>query len=229
MRRVAPRSRPSPSASICRSAVSFRRQHYFDNTHPNYAGHIGISVSAAAQRSGARCRRSAPRSDTPRRSVEPKLHADRHADAQADAGACAPRRRGTRAALCAGSADPRRHGCVRSSGERAGAGRASAWRAETEIAHRQYLAAIEPAATPGELQLGEVVVWLRENLPEDAIVTNGAGNYCVWVNGYYQYRGYGTQLGPTSGSMGYGTPAAVAASWSIRAEPWSASPATAVS
>ena len=42
-------------------------------------------------------------------------------------------------------------------------------------------------------------------------MTNGAGNYCVWVNGYYQYRGYRTQLGPTSGSMGYGTPAAVAA------------------
>jgi acetolactate synthase-1/2/3 large subunit len=61
------------------------------------------------------------------------------------------------------------------------------------------------------LQLGEVMVWLREHLPADAIVTNGAGNYCVWVNGYYQYRDFRTQLGPTSGSMGYGTPAAIAA------------------
>jgi acetolactate synthase-1/2/3 large subunit len=48
-------------------------------------------------------------------------------------------------------------------------------------------------------------------LPDDAIVTNGAGNYCVWVNGYYHYRRYRSQLGPTSGSMGYGTPAAIAA------------------
>ena len=55
------------------------------------------------------------------------------------------------------------------------------------------------------------MVWLREHLPADAIVTNGAGNYCVWVNGYFQYKEYGTQLGPTTGSMGYGVPAAVAA------------------
>ena len=53
--------------------------------------------------------------------------------------------------------------------------------------------------------------WLADHLPDDAIVTNGAGNYCVWVNGYYQYRRYRSQLGPTSGSMGYGTPAAIAA------------------
>ena len=55
------------------------------------------------------------------------------------------------------------------------------------------------------------MVWLREHLPADAIVTNGAGNFCVWVNGFYQYRHFRSQLGPTSGSMGYGTPAAIAA------------------
>jgi acetolactate synthase-1/2/3 large subunit len=87
----------------------------------------------------------------------------------------------------------------------------SAWRDQTKLAHEQYLASIEPRPMPGDLQLGEVVVWLRENLPEDAIIANGAGNYCIWINGYYQYRGFGTQLGPSSGSMGYGTPAAIAA------------------
>ena len=61
------------------------------------------------------------------------------------------------------------------------------------------------------MQLGEIVRWLSDHLPDDAIVANGAGNYCVWVNGYYRYRGYRSQLGPTSGSMGYGTPAAIAA------------------
>jgi acetolactate synthase-1/2/3 large subunit len=64
----------------------------------------------------------------------------------------------------------------------------SAWREQTKVAHEQYLATLQPKPTPGALQLGEVIVWLREHLPEDAIVTNGAGNFCVWVNGFYQYR-----------------------------------------
>jgi acetolactate synthase-1/2/3 large subunit len=59
--------------------------------------------------------------------------------------------------------------------------------------------------------MGEVMAWLQEALPPDAILTNGAGNYSAWPNLYYTYRRYGTQLGPTSGSMGYGLPAAVAA------------------
>jgi acetolactate synthase-1/2/3 large subunit len=48
-------------------------------------------------------------------------------------------------------------------------------------------------------------------LPEDGIVTNGAGNYAAFVHRYFQYKGYRTQLAPTSGSMGYGLPAAIAA------------------
>jgi len=87
----------------------------------------------------------------------------------------------------------------------------AAWRDQTRIAHEQYLATLQPKPTPGALQLGEVLVWLRERLPRDAIVTNGAGNYCIWVNGFYQYRHFRSQLGPTSGSMGYSTPAAIAA------------------
>ncbi len=51
---------------------------------------------------------------------------------------------------------------------------------------------------------------LNATLPPEAIVTNGAGNYSAWPNRFYQYRAYPSQLGPTSGSMGYGTPAAVA-------------------
>jgi acetolactate synthase-1/2/3 large subunit len=88
---------------------------------------------------------------------------------------------------------------------------APAWREQTRLAHEQYLASLEPPPNPGDVQLGEIVRWLRDHLPDDAIVANGAGNYCIWVNGYYQYRRYRSQLGPTSGSMGYGTPAAIAA------------------
>jgi len=58
----------------------------------------------------------------------------------------------------------------------------------------------------------QIIGWLSETLPEDAILTNGAGNYAAWLHRYFQYKAYGTQLAPTSGSMGYGFPAAVSAS-----------------
>jgi acetolactate synthase-1/2/3 large subunit len=59
--------------------------------------------------------------------------------------------------------------------------------------------------------MGPIIAYLNEVLPEDAILTNGAGNYATWVHRFYKFRRYGTQGAPTSGSMGYGTPAAVAA------------------
>jgi len=55
------------------------------------------------------------------------------------------------------------------------------------------------------------VRWLDEHLPEDAILTNGAGNYTVWLHRFFRYRTFGSQLAPYSGAMGYGVPAAVAA------------------
>ena len=64
---------------------------------------------------------------------------------------------------------------------------------------------------PGALNLSEAVAWLRSRLPADSIVTNGAGNFSGWVQRFYQYTGFRTQLGPTNGAMGYGVPAAVAA------------------
>ncbi len=68
-----------------------------------------------------------------------------------------------------------------------------------------------PQETPGALKMEDVVIHLDEVLPEDAIVTNGAGNYSVWMHRYFTHKVWRTQLGPTSGSMGYGLPAAVAA------------------
>jgi len=86
------------------------------------------------------------------------------------------------------------------------------WRAATAAAHEAYLAWTEnPAPVPGSLQMGPIMQWLRNRLPEDAIVTNGAGNYSAWVHRYYRFRKHGTQLAPTSGSMGYGLPSAVGA------------------
>lgn len=68
-----------------------------------------------------------------------------------------------------------------------------------------------PEETPGALKMEAVIPMLRAVLPDDAIVTNGAGNYSAWLHRYYRYRAWRTQLAPTSGSMGYGLPAAVAA------------------
>ena len=68
-----------------------------------------------------------------------------------------------------------------------------------------------PLTDSPALDLGRIMSWLRERLPDDAIVTSDAGNFSGWPNRFLQYRRPGRQLGPTSGAMGYGVPAAVAA------------------
>ncbi len=90
------------------------------------------------------------------------------------------------------------------------AGRWSEWRAEMR---RDYERGLLPSPAPagGALDLGRIMGWLRERLPGDAIVTSDAGNFSGWPNRFLQYRRPGRQLGPTSGAMGYGVPAAVAA------------------
>jgi acetolactate synthase-1/2/3 large subunit len=86
------------------------------------------------------------------------------------------------------------------------------WRSDTETAHSDYLAWTEqPTSMPGAVNMGEIAVWLRAHLPPDAIVTVGAGNYTGWVHRFMRFRQFGSFLGPTCGSMGYGAPAAVAA------------------
>ena len=85
------------------------------------------------------------------------------------------------------------------------------WRDETKAAHADYLAFSEkPTAVPGPVNMGEIVVGLRDVLPADAIVTTGAGNFSIWVQRFHRYRKYGTLYAPASGSMGYGLPSAVA-------------------
>jgi acetolactate synthase I/II/III large subunit len=84
------------------------------------------------------------------------------------------------------------------------------WAGETPVAHADFLAWTDkPTALPGAVNLGEIVVGLREKLPADAVICNGAGNFSIWVHRYSRYRRYGTQLAPISGSMGYGVPAAI--------------------
>jgi len=82
---------------------------------------------------------------------------------------------------------------------------------QAAAAHADYLAWTEiPTEQPGTVNLGAVMVWLRENLPADAIICNGAGNYAAWIHRFFRFRHFAQHIAPTSGSMGYGVPAAVA-------------------
>jgi acetolactate synthase-1/2/3 large subunit len=98
-----------------------------------------------------------------------------------------------------------------------------AWAAWTEAARANYLAWVRPWPTPGTapakppdpapdpVDLGQVMVALRERLPDDAVIAHGAGNFTGWVQRFFQFRRLGTLVAPKSGAMGFGLPAALAA------------------
>ncbi|VCU68922.1 Acetolactate synthase isozyme 2 large subunit [Pigmentiphaga humi] len=191
--------------------TAFRRQDLFDNTHPNYAGDIGVGVAdTLAQRVrqadlviavGARLGETTTAGytllgvpDMEARFVHVHPAIDElgkvyRPDLAINAGMAAF---AAAASRLAPPADP-------------------VWSDWTRSANADYLATLAPPAMPGTLNLGEVVRHLRERLPADAIVTNGAGNYTGWIHRFFQYPGFRTQLAPASGVMGYGTPAACAA------------------
>lgn len=194
-------------------AASFRRQDYIDNTHPNYAGEAGIAMNPALARRieeadllltfGARL------GDVPTRHytlVKPPRPHQRLVHVHADAGELG-RVYQPDLAICADSAAfASALGGLQPSGPPVDERRAS-----VEAAHRDYLAWSNPESATGGQELAQVVSWLAEELPPEAAITNGAGNYTLWLHRYYRHRRHGSQFAPTSGSMGYGLPAAIAA------------------
>jgi len=190
---------------------AFRRQDLFDNRRELYAGEAGLAMNpllaerirqadlivAAGPRLGETSTNGYTLLDVPRPAQTlVHVHADPeelghvyHADLAINAGPAGFA--AAAAALPAPAAIP--------------------WAEWAAAARADYLANLQPGPMPGPVDLGAVMVWLRERLPADAILTNGAGNYTMWVQRFYQYRGLRTQLAPTSGTMGYGLPAAVAA------------------
>jgi acetolactate synthase-1/2/3 large subunit len=85
------------------------------------------------------------------------------------------------------------------------------WRGEAATSHADYLAWTQDATDqPGKVNLGAIMIWLRENLPADSILCNGAGNYAAWIHRFYRFCRLGTHIAPLAASMGYGVPAAVA-------------------
>ena len=82
------------------------------------------------------------------------------------------------------------------------------WRAQLRAAYEAWSAPIEVS---GAVNLSQCFAHMSAALPADAIVCNGAGNYAAWLHRFFRHRAGGRQLAPTSGAMGYGVPAAIAA------------------
>lgn len=87
------------------------------------------------------------------------------------------------------------------------------WRSWTEEAHHEFLKFTTIPQQPMQIgvDLAVVVSHLAKRLPPNAMISNGAGNYTIWVHRFFKYKRIRTQLAPTSGAMGYGFPAAIAA------------------
>ena len=194
------------------TAVSFRCQDRIDNTHPCYAGDLGLGIDPKlAERVrdadllvviGARLGEMTTRGyrlvtpPTPRQKL---VHV--HPDPDELGRVYQPT-----LAICAGSAEFLRAAAAMRAVD------SGAWRDSLVRAHDEYLATLEPTpGLPGPVEMGAVMAHLRERLPPEAIVTIDAGNFSAWVHRHYVYRRYPSQIGPTSGAMGYGIPAAIAA------------------
>lgn len=192
--------------------ASFRCQDFLDNLHPNYVGDIGIGVNPKlAQRVrdadvifclGARLGEMTTSGYT---LLTAPVPAQKLIHVHADPGELGRVYHPTVAVVAdAGKFAESMAQALAECAEKP----AGAW---VQDARADYDAWQSPRETPGDLKLEQVIMHLNEVLPEDAIVTNGAGNYSAWLHRYYRYRSFRTQLAPTSGSMGYGLPAAVAA------------------
>ncbi|MGY3488033.1 acetolactate synthase-1/2/3 large subunit [Bradyrhizobium sp. USDA 4011] len=87
-------------------------------------------------------------------------------------------------------------------------GKWSEWRANARLAYERTFEAPEQ---PSPVDMVKVSAWLRQRLPADVVLTNGAGNFTVWPNKFFKFGPAARLLAPQSGAMGYGLPAAIAA------------------
>ncbi|HYA05997.1 MAG TPA: thiamine pyrophosphate-binding protein [Xanthobacteraceae bacterium] len=189
--------------------TTFRRGHLFDQTHPCYAGDLGIGpnpkliarikasdlVIVVGGRLGELPSQRYTLFDIPRPQT-PFVHVHPGAEELGRVYSAHLAINATPTAFAAALADLKF--------ARAPAG-------DAEAAHADYLQWTErPTEQPGGVNFGAVMVWLRENLPADAILCNGAGNYAAWIHRFYRFSRFGSHVAPASGSMGYGVPAAVA-------------------
>jgi acetolactate synthase-1/2/3 large subunit len=191
-------------------ATTFRRAHLFDPDHPNYAGDLGIGpnpkllarvkgadlIVLIGGRLGEMPSQGYTLLDIPGPS-QTFVHV--HPGAEELGRVYRPN--------LAIHASPMAVARALAAQERPTAKRDAA---NAASAHAEFLAWTDtPSAVPGGVNLGSIICWLREKLPPDAVICNGAGNFSIWVHRYSRYRRFGTQLAPIAGSMGYGVPAAI--------------------
>jgi acetolactate synthase-1/2/3 large subunit len=193
------------------AAASFRRASVLDGEHTNYAGEIGIAANprlkARIERAdlvlliGGRMSEAASQGYTLFAIPEPR---QRLAHVHADPNEIG---RNYHPALGIVATSPAFAAAL----EGVQPPIAIPWSEATREARADYLAWSEQApATPGRVQLSEIMFALRRRVP-DAIFTTGAGNFAIWVGRFLRFRRIEQQIGPTSGSMGFGLPAAIAA------------------
>ncbi len=193
------------------TGAAFRRQDCFDNYDPRYVGHVGIGIDPAL---GKRVREAdliiavGPRLGEITTSgytlLEPPEPSQKLVHVHPD-----PNELNSvyRADLGIASSMPAFAAAAQAMKPVEDRG----WDDWAGAARADYLRFAESVPNPGPLQMAEIVAWLNDNLPEDSILTNGAGNYSIWLHRFYRWSRYRTQAAPTLGSMGYAVPAAVAA------------------
>ena len=197
-------------------ACSFRAQDRFPNDHPLYAGHVGLGIDpllrervrasdcliVAGARLGDATTDGYALLAVPDPGV-PLVHAHPAADEIGRVHRPALGMACGMAELCAALAALPVRGPDR-----------SAWAHGTNA---DWLARSSPTERDDDaLDLSRIVARVSERIGPDGIIANGAGNYAIWVHRFARYgratgKGWRTQLAPTSGSMGYGLPAAIAA------------------
>ena len=195
-------------------AASWRRQDLIDNRHANYCGHLGLGAEASlAERVkaadlivaiGSRLGENTTGGYTLLTSPVPKqtlVHV--HPDPNELGRVYQPE-----LAIACGLSD---FGKAVSAIRIAANEKRAAWLREAREAYVRFSTPSSSPVSTKYVDLSTVVGWLSDHLKDDAIVSNGAGNYAVWVHRYFRYRGPRTELAPTSGAMGYGVPAAIAA------------------
>lgn len=191
-------------------AATFRRQDYLDNRHAAYVGDLGVGMNprlgkrlAEADLILALGTRLGDTATNGYELIDPARPGPKMIHVHPDPGEPG---RVWRPAVSIAAQAPDLLAAL--AGRNAAPGPWADWAAALRA---DYEAWQQPRETPGAVKMEAVVQWLSDRLPEDAIVTNGAGNYAAFLHRYFRWKGFRTQLAPTSGSMGYGFPAAIAA------------------
>ncbi len=189
-------------------AVTFRRQHYIDNDHPNYAGDLGVGANPALGKrlSNADCILLLGAELNDITTADFTLLDPANPPTILQVSPEPENASKTYPATFAVTGTPR--SMLHQLSEMLPATNTDRGAAE---AHADYEAWQVPQPTPGAVQMEHVIGWLRDHVAPDTIITNGAGNYAAFLHRYHRFRRFGTQVAPTSGSMGYGLPAAISA------------------